>query len=33
MRIVLWNIRAGGGRRVGAILDRLASWEPDVVAL
>jgi len=33
LRIVLWNIRAGGGRRVGAILDRLAGWEPDVVAL
>ena len=33
MRIVLWNIRAGGGRRVGAILDQLGTWAPDVVAL
>ena len=33
MRIVLWNIRAGGGRRVRTILDRLAGWRPDVVAL
>ena len=33
MRIVSWNIRAGGGRRVGAIADQIARWQPDVVAL
>src|SRR5262249_62347932 len=33
MRIILWNIRAGGGCRVGAILDQLSVWAPDVVAL
>jgi exodeoxyribonuclease III len=33
MRIILWNIRAGGGRRVGAILGQLSAWAPDVVAL
>src|SRR5581483_542264 len=33
MRIVAWNIRAGGGRRVGRIARQLARWGPDVVAL
>ncbi len=33
MRIVGWNIRAGGGRRVGALAAQLARWMPDVVAL
>jgi exonuclease III len=33
MRIVAWNIRAGGGRRVGRIARQLARWTPDVVAL
>lgn len=33
MRIVSWNIRAGGGQRVEAIADQLARWSPDVVAL
>jgi exonuclease III len=33
MRIVAWNIRAGGGVRAGAIARQLARWEPDVVAL
>ena len=33
MRIVAWNIRAGGGRRVDAIARQLARWEPDAVAL
>jgi exodeoxyribonuclease-3 len=32
-RVVAWNIRAGGGRRAGDILDRLWRWAPDVVAL
>jgi exonuclease III len=33
MRIVAWNIRAGGGTRVDAIARQLAGWAPDVVAL
>jgi exonuclease III len=33
MRIVTWNIRAGGGRRAEAIARRLARRAPDVVAL
>jgi exonuclease III len=33
MRIVAWNIRAGGGARVGGIARQLVRWEPDVIAL
>lgn len=33
MRIVAWNIRAGGGVRVAAIARQLERWAPDVVAL
>jgi exonuclease III len=33
MRVVAWNIRAGGGVRVGAIGRQLARWAPDVVVL
>ena len=33
VRIVFWNIRAGGGRRVDQIAGALARWAPDVVAL
>jgi exodeoxyribonuclease-3 len=33
MRIVFWNIRAGGGARVARIARRLEAWAPDVVAL
>jgi len=33
MRIVSWNIRAGGGRRIVGIADQIARWTPDVVAL
>lgn len=33
MRIVAWNIRAGGGGRVGAIAAQLRRWQADVVAL
>ena len=33
MRIVSWNIRAGGGRRAEAIARQLYEWNPDVVAL
>jgi exodeoxyribonuclease-3 len=33
MRVVFWNIRAGGGARADAIARQLARWTPDVVAL
>jgi exonuclease III len=33
MRIVAWNIRAGGGRRADAIARQLLRWAPDVAAL
>jgi exonuclease III len=33
MRIVAWNIRAGGGVRAAAIAAQLARWRADVVAL
>jgi len=33
VRVVSWNIRAGGGRRVPGIADQIARWAPDVVAL
>ena len=33
MRIVSWNIRAGGGRRVDAIAAQIERWRPDVLVL
>ena len=33
MRIVAWNIRAGGGTRAGAIARQIIRWAPDIVAL
>lgn len=33
MRIVSWNIRAGGGKRAEKIFDQLMRWQPDVIAL
>jgi len=33
MRIISWNIRAGGGGRVAAIVAQLQRWRPDIVAL
>ena len=33
VRLVAWNIRAGGGRRIELIADQLRRWRPDVVAL
>lgn len=33
LRIVSWNIRAGGGHRVAALAAQLMRWRPDVVAL
>lgn len=31
MRIIAWNIRAGGGKRVGEIADQLHQWQPALV--
>ena len=33
MRVVAWNILAGGGTRAAAIARQLVRWAPDVVAL
>ena len=33
MRLISWNIRAGGGVRVEAILDQLTRWDADVIGL
>jgi len=33
LRIVSWNIRAGGGRRALEIAEQLRAWRPDVVVL
>ena len=33
MRIVSWNIRAGGGKRIEAIAAQLATWNPDALVL
>ena len=33
MRIVSWNIRAGGGKRITGIFEQLCAWQPDVIAL
>jgi endonuclease/exonuclease/phosphatase family metal-dependent hydrolase len=33
MRVVFWNIRAGGGIRVARIAAQLERWAPDAVAL
>jgi len=33
MRLVSWNIRAGGGTRVGGIRAQLEVWGPDVIGL
>ncbi len=32
-RIVSWNIRAGGGRRVEGILQQIKHWQPDLIGL
>lgn len=33
VRVLFWNIRAGGGRRVDRIAEAIAAWGPQVVAL
>lgn len=33
VRIVSWNIRAGGGKRAAGILAQLLDWQPDVIGL
>ena len=32
-RVVAWNIRAGGGKRIEHIAAQIAAWRADVVAL
>ncbi|WP_179131304.1 endonuclease/exonuclease/phosphatase family protein [Candidatus Entotheonella palauensis] len=33
MRLISWNIRAGGGRRIAGIAAQLQHWQADLVAL
>jgi len=33
LRILAWNIRHGGGRRIGKILDRIAAHAPDIAVI
>ena len=33
MRIISWNIRAGGGKRMDGLFNQLLSWQPQVIAL
>ena len=33
IRIVSWNIRAGGGRRANGILEQLLEWRADIIGL
>jgi exodeoxyribonuclease-3 len=33
LRVVSWNIRAGGGRRVECIRSQLLEWDPDIICL
>lgn len=32
-RIIYWNIRAGGGKRVDGIYAQLVAWQPDIIGL
>ncbi len=32
-RVLAWNIRAGGGRRIDGILDQIVRWAPQIIAL
>ena len=33
MRIIGWNIRAGGGKRIDRIADQIDAWCADIVVL
>lgn len=33
LRIIYWNIRAGGGKRIDGIYDQLLDWQPDIIGL
>jgi len=33
MKIIFWNIRAGGGKRIHKIAAQLQQWQPDIIAL
>lgn len=32
-RILAWNIRAGGGKRIVGILDQIHAWQPTIIGL
>lgn len=33
IRILSWNIRAGGGKRAARILDQILAWQPTIIGL
>lgn len=33
LRIIYWNIRAGGGKRIDGIYEQLVDWQPDIIGL
>ena len=33
LRILSWNIRAGGGKRIKGILDQIQAWQPNIIGL
>jgi len=33
LKILSWNIRAGGGKRAEGIVSQLLQWQPDIIAL
>lgn len=33
MRLLFWNIRAGGGQRIEGIMEQIQAWSPEIVAL
>lgn len=33
MRLLSWNIRAGGGKRIAEIFKQIQAWQPDIIGL
>lgn len=33
IRLLSWNIRAGGGKRIAGILDQIMRWQPTIIGL
>lgn len=33
MRVLFWNIMAGGGKRADAIVAQIIRWQPDIISL